>query len=276
MEKQTMSTMWESTVSNSISNPKCRVCGKEKDTTDVKHPFKDEVNTVYVACKCEIDLVDNFKHKQKAKEKRRKINRILKMSSELDKIKGLTFENYITREGTEVMIDEVTRAVHEFEDNKKGLFIFGVTGNGKSHITAAGGNELLNKGYSVIYLTEKDMLNRLNATKNFNNHETFNEVMGAAVEADLLIWDDFLSSTKLNGDEKDWMFQIINGRERANRPIWYTSNLTAEEFQSEAIQYVLDKKGRTWWRILENTIPVFNRATNYRRENVMNRVKGLK
>src|SRR5699024_3143236 len=146
---------------------------------------------------------------------------------------------------------------------------------GKSHITAAGGNEVLNKGYSVIYLTETDMLNRVNATKNFNNHETINEVTGAAAAADLLIWADFLPSSRLDDDEKDRLFLIINVCERADRPIVYISNLTAEEFQSEQIQYVLDPKGRTWWRILENTIPVFNRATNYRRENVMNRVKGL-
>src|SRR5699024_10275725 len=111
--------------------------------------------------------------------------------------------------------------------------------------------------------TEKDLLNRLQATKNFNNHETFSEVMGACIKADLLVWDDFLSSTTLNGHEKDWIFQIVNGRERASRPIWFTSNLTPKEIQSTQIETVLDKKGRTWWRILDNTIPIHNEATNY-------------
>lgn len=276
MTQEIMTTVWESMASDSTSKPLCSICGKDKPKKEVKHPFKDEMTTVRTPCKCEIKETEQFEERQKALKRKRKINEILKMSSELDKIKELTFENYMDRDGTKPVITEIKKRVAKFKDNDgKGLFIFGVSGNGKSHATAAGGNELVKQGYAVIYLTEKDLLSRLKATNNFNNHETFSEVMGACLNADLLIWDDFLSSTRLSADEKDWIFQIVNGRERASRPIWYTSNLTPEEFQSKEIETILDPKGRTWWRILDNTIPVFNRATNYRRENVMNRVKGM-
>lgn len=276
MNQETMTTLWESMASNSISNPKCPICGENKPKVQVPHPFQNEITTVVAACPCEIKELEDFEKAQKMREKKRKIERILRMSSELDKIKELTFDNYKKREGNEYVIDEVQKAVKRFnKSNGMGLFIFGVSGNGKSHATAAGGNELLNKGHSVIFLTEKDLLNRLKATNNFYNHETFSDVMHAAVNADLLVWDDFLSSTRLSGDEKDWIFQIINGRERAAKPIWFTSNLTPEEFQSETIQTVLDPKGRTWWRILNNTTPVLNRASNYRKEQVMQRVKGM-
>ena len=271
-----MTTMWDTMASNSTSEPLCPICEKEKPKVEVKHPFKDEMTEVTAACPCEIKELEAFERAQKMQVKKRKIDRILKMSSELDKIKELTFENYLSRQGNESVIEEVKKAVNNFDESEGiGLFIFGISGNGKSHATAAGGNELLKRGYSVIFLTEKDLLNRLKATNNFNNHETFSEVMNASVNADLLIWDDFLSSTKLSPDEKDWMFQIINGRERAGKPIWFTSNLTPEEFQSEKIETVLDPKGRTWWRILNNTTPVLNRASNYRKEQVMKRVKGM-
>jgi len=276
MNQETMTNLWETMASNSTNNPKCPICKKDKPRTEVKHPFRDEMTEVVTACPCEIEEMENFKREQQMKEKRRKINRILSMSSELDQIKELTFDNYMQRPGTEIVVEEVRKAVKNFnESNGMGLFIFGVSGNGKSHATAAGGNELLEKGYSVIFLTEKDLLSRLRATNNFNNHETFHDVMSAAVNADLLVWDDFLSSTRLSGDEKDWMFQIINGRERAKKPIWFTSNLTPDEFQSEQIETVLDPKGRTWWRIMNNTTAVFNRATNYRKEQTMKRVKGM-
>src|SRR5699024_11232691 len=105
-----------------------------------------------------------------------------------------SFDNYEKRAGNEHVIQEVKNAVNHFSKTKgMGLFIFGISGNRKSHATAAGGNELLKQGYSVIFLTEKDLLNRLKATNNFHNHETFGEVMNAAVNADLLVWDDFLS-----------------------------------------------------------------------------------
>lgn len=274
--REGMKTLWETMVSNSTSEPKCPICGNDKPKVKVKHPFKDEMTEVVAACECEIKEIEEFKKLQKMRERKRQIDRILKMSSELENIRELTFENYKARPGNEVLIKEVKKAVKNFANHGgMGLFIFGESGNGKTHATAAGGNELLKRGYSVIFLTEKDLLSRLKATNNYNNHETFSDVMGAAIGADLLIWDDFLSSTRLTGEEKDWIFQIINGRERAKRPIWYTSNLTPEEFQSKEIETVLDPKGRTWWRILNNTIPIFNRATNYRKEQVMKRVRGL-
>lgn len=274
--REGMKTLWETMVSNSTSEPKCPICNKDKPRVKVKHPFKDEITEVVAACPCEIKEIEEFKKLQKMRERKRQIERILKMSSELENIREFTFDNYKVRSGNEIVINEVKKAVDNFENNNgMGLFIFGESGNGKTHATAAGGNELIKRGYSVIFLTEKDLLSRLKATNNYNNHETFSDVMGAAIGADLLIWDDFLSSTRLTGEEKDWIFQIINGRERAKRPIWYTSNLTPEEFQSKEIETVLDPKGRTWWRILNNTIPIFNRATNFRKEQVMKRVRGL-
>lgn len=188
----------------------------------------------------------------------------------------MTFQNYKKRKGAENAYKEVVDAVKNFDERKKqGVFIFGETGNGKSHLTAAGGNELINRGYAVIYITEKDLFSRLQATKNFKNEESFQEIMGACLDADLLIWDDFMSSQRLTNEEKDWIFQIVNGRERANKPIWYTSNITPDEFQSDAIAYKLDDKGRTWWRIVGNNNCVFNQAMNYRKSTAMAKAMGI-
>lgn len=276
MNQNDLAQTWEQMALNSTKASHCPICKQEKETIQVKHPFKDEMTTVTPICKCENDEYVKFKEEQDDKKEQRKINHILKMSSDLAAIKEFTFDNYEVREGNEVVVSEIKKAVNNFDNNEgRGIFIFGVTGNGKSHITAAGGNELLKRGYSVIFLTEKDLLNRLKATNNFNNHETFSDVMRAATSADLLVWDDFLSSNKLSSDEKDWIFQIINGRERAKKPIWYTTNMTAKQFNDGVAEFVLDSKGRTWWRILANVDAIYNKSSNYRKVKVMNRVKGL-
>jgi len=124
-------------------------------------------------------------------------------------------------------------------------------------------------------MTEKDLLSRFNSTKNFNNKESFYEIMEACVNADLLIWDDFLSSQRITNEEKDWIFQIVNGRERANKPIWATSNLTVAEFQNDQTAFKLDDKGRTWWRLIGNMNCIFNKASNYRKAKAMARVTGV-
>ncbi|WP_251046552.1 MULTISPECIES: ATP-binding protein [unclassified Oceanobacillus] len=266
-------------MSNSTSKPEpliCESCGEERPMTKVQHPFKDEIRWAHCACPCKIKEMEDFDREQKSKSRRIRINKLLKLSSSMDDIKEMTFNNYKKRNGAESSYEEVVKAVKNFKERgKEGVFIFGETGNGKSHLTAAGGNELINQGYAVIFITEKDLFSRLLATKNFNNEESFHEIMGACLDADLLIWDDFLSSQKLSNDEKDYMFQIINGRERANKPIWYTSNITPDEFQSDATAYKLDDKGRTWWRIIGNNECVFNRAKNYRKSVAMAKTMGI-
>lgn len=266
-------------MSDSLDKPdpiKCSTCGEDKPQIQVEHPFNNKMHWVHCACPCEIKEMEDFKRDQASKAKRIKIERLLKLSSAMEDIRSMTFENYMKRDGTEESYAEIRHAIDNFEERKKlGVFIFGETGNGKSHLTAAGGNELINKGYAVIYITEKDLFSRLQATKNFRNEESFQEIMGACLEADLLIWDDFMSSQRLSDEEKDWTFQVINGRERANKPIWITSNITPQEFESDAIAYKLDDKGRTWWRLMGNMNCVFNKATNYRKERAIKRAKGL-
>lgn len=266
-------------MSDSSSKPdpiQCEHCGNDKPQIQIEHPFKRKMHWVSCACECEVKEREDFKRDQEAKQKRIRIDRALKLSSAMDDIKSMNFSNYQVRRGTKKAYEEVMTAVENFEERGKlGVFIFGETGNGKSHITASGGNSLIQAGYAVIYITEKDLFSRLQATKNFNNPESFHEIMGACLDADLLIWDDFMSSQRLSAEEKDWIFQIINGRERANKPIWMTSNITPEEFESGEIAYKLDDKGRTWWRIIGNMNCVLNTATNFRKAKAMARALGI-
>lgn len=266
-------------MSHSISKPEplvCDQCGMDKPQIQIDHPFKKEKRWVSCACECEVKAREEFKRDQEARQKRIRIDQALKLSSAMDDIKSMTFKNFILRDGAKEARDEVVNAVKEFDNRGKlGVFIFGETGNGKSHITASGGNALIKRGYSVIYITEKDLFSRLQATRNFNNSESFQEIMSACLDADLLIWDDFMSSQRLSNDEKDWTFQIINGRERANKPIWMTSNITPQEFESEDIAYRLDDKGRTWWRIIGNMNCVLNTAKNYRKSKAVSRALGI-
>lgn len=278
--KNTMNNILaHSGMSNSTSKPEpvqCRFCGKDGEQVQIEHPFKKVMHWVSLACPCEAKERQRQKDEQATREKRTRISRALKLSSAMEDIKSMTFDNFIIREGSKSAYNEIVSAVKDFDERKRqGVLIFGETGNGKSHLTAAGGNELIKQGYAVIYITEKDLFGRLKATNNFKNPETFSEIMNACLDADLLIWDDFMSSQRLSNDEKDWIFQIINGRERANKPIWMTSNLTTKEFESGSIAYVLDDKGRTWWRIIGNMNCIYNQAMNYRRSTAMSRAMGI-
>ncbi|MGO4888019.1 ATP-binding protein [Anaerobacillus sp. MEB173] len=276
IENGLMTALGQLPISNSISKLiVCDYCKKEKKQVLRHIPLVGKRWTVN-ACKCEIDKIDEMRREQKQREKLIRIERALKLSSTNTELRNMTFSNFNVRPGCEQAVTEIKTAVNDFvQRGRLGVFIFGETGNGKSHLTTAGANELIERGYSVIYLTEKDLYSRLQETKRFSNKETLLEIMNACLESDLLIWDDFMSSQRLTDDEKDWTFQIINGRERANKPIWMTSNLTPEEFDHPSTRYRFDNKERTWWRLLGNMNCVYNRATNYRAVQAMERIKGM-
>lgn len=252
--------------SNKPTPIKCEYCGKERPLLFIRDIPLIGDKWINTACPC-IEVRENeFLERQVQEETNRKIRQCLRLSSSIEELRDYSFNNLKVRSGMETALKKVQQFVEHFEDNRKlGLLIFGESGNGKTHLTASGANELLKRGYSVIFLTEKDLLSRLKETNNFNNEERFFEIMNACVHADLLVWDDFLSSQRLSQNEKDLIFQIVNGRERANKPIWFTSNLTEEEFIKSKYAKVLDDKGRTWSRIVGNTIPVLNKASDYRK-----------
>lgn len=253
----------------------CEICGEDRPQLFLDIPLKGK-RWVHCACECKIQQQEAYKKEQEQAEKNRKIQKILRLSSSMDELKSYTWDNIKIRPGMEKSLEEVKEAVSAFKERGKlGVMLFGDSGNGKTHITAAGANDLLKKGFSVIFLTEKDLLSRFRESNNYNNDERFYEIMNACMEADLLVWDDFLSSQRLDQKEKDWIFQVVNGRERANKPIWFTSNLTDDEFTTGKYAKVLDDKERTWWRIVGNNRCVFNRATNYRKLQAIARMKNI-
>jgi DNA replication protein DnaC len=254
----------------------CSNCGEPRNQLFIDIPLIGK-RWVSSACPCVILDQEKFEAEQKRREKQHKIRKLLHLSSSTEQLREFTWDKLIFRPGMESAIEEVKEAVANFKERERlGILLFGESGNGKTFITSCGANELLKQGYSVIFLTEKDLLSRFRETNHFDNQERFFEIMNACLEADLLVWDDFLSSQKLDQKEKDWIFQVVNGRERANKPIWFTSNLTENELLTQRYAKVLDDKGRTWGRIIGNNNCVINSATNFRLLQAYARIRGVR
>lgn len=257
----------------------CSICNKPQEVIMKDIPLVGKM-WCPIVCQCRLDQMEQDKKAQEQRELQAKIQRALKLSSELERLKSFTFANLRIRRGSENAIQQVEQRVRDFNPkDSEGLLIFGRTGNGKSHITAAGANALMDRGYAVIYLTEKDLLKRFQATNSYTNKESYHELMDVCLSADLLVYDDFLSSQSLMPQERDVIFSIFNGRERANKPIWATSNITEQDLatatDSDGIAYRLDDKGRTWSRIMGNMDLVQNRALDLRIVRRMAKMKGI-
>ena len=115
-----------------------------------------------------------------------------------------------------------------------GVGIYGeVKGSGKSLILSAFCNELLEKDYTVKFVNQIELLDRIKASWEREKGETRekeSQIFDELKSVDILAIDELGFN-----DNKSWlndkMYSIINNRYENKKPIIYTSNKPIKEMQ---------------------------------------------
>ncbi len=117
----------------------------------------------------------------------------------------------------------------EFDTDSNSLYFHGRTGLGKTHLSLAIANEVMKKGYNVVYGSVLNFLNKLEREK-FGRADSF-ETEDILINADLLILDDLGAefSTPVTISS---LYNIINSRIARCVPTIISSNLSLEEIKS--------------------------------------------
>ena len=145
---------------------------------------------------------------------------------------GKTFEDYqVTPENARA----VKAAKWAIKNPDKGLFLYGMTGCGKTFLAAIIAQELLKEGKSVVFGDVPSLLDTLKGTFDKNSDATIEELMDELQKVDVLVLDDI-------GTEypTDWaaerLYMVVNNRYNAGKPIIVTSNYSprklSERFKS--------------------------------------------
>lgn len=116
-----------------------------------------------------------------------------------------------------------------FKKNSESILMKGATGLGKTHLSLAIANEVIKKGFGVIYSSAPTLMNRLEKnyfSKGDNDDSTENMLL----ECDLLIVDDL--GTEFHGQFSiSQLYNIFNSRMLSNKPIIINTNLTMRELE---------------------------------------------
>lgn len=119
-----------------------------------------------------------------------------------------------------------------FNKDSANLYIYGPVGTGKTYMINCIAREVLNDGYSVIYLSESDLVNNILEYK-YAFSEKKSELrpkVDSIYNADLLIIDD-LGSNTINENSKSAIFEVINKRLVKKLPVIISSNLDTEDLR---------------------------------------------
>lgn len=120
--------------------------------------------------------------------------------------------------------------VENFSKNYKNLYIFGDVGRGKTFLINSIAKEILDRNYSVLYLTATKLFSFMNdyLYAFSERKEELKERYDLIFESDLLIIDDLGSENDRNSNETN-LFEIVNDRMINKKPIIFSSNYSEDE-----------------------------------------------
>lgn len=125
---------------------------------------------------------------------------------------------------------EVCRSFADnFSGTGKGILMIGETGLGKTHLSLAIANELIEKGFCVVYGSVPEFIRKIQ-NEQFNRDD--GDTLSLSTSCDLLILDDLGAENSTNWCVST-LYEIINTRQNHRLPIIINTNLDLDELSAK-------------------------------------------
>ena len=206
-------------------------------------------------CKCQAEAYAREEAYYKEKERKKGIDRNRVECFPVVEMGKATFD---MDDGKNPKITEICKRYCEnFKEAREdgvGLMFYGNVGTGKSFFAACIANELISQEYVVAFDNCRGY-----ADMAFEDKEVFHDTI---TYSDLLVLDD-MGMERETEYMKETLFQILDKRCQAGKPIIVTTNLTADQLKAPRNT----DEERVFSRLLNKTVPVLMKGEDRRREN---------
>lgn len=199
--------------------------------------FKRKVRCI---CQCQKEALEAEQEAEKRKAKLQRMERLKSASLIGERYKDVTFD---TTEAYSPEYEKIfsrckryTEVADTVLERGIGIYLYGDSGTGKSHLTACMANKLLEGYYSVLYTNFSEISKTIRASfgKKGNTEQEFLDKLGSI---DFLFIDDFGTEMVTRNDQDLWLqekvFDVVNKRYNNNRPIIFTSNYSLAELMKD-------------------------------------------
>ncbi len=213
-----------SSITNEAGKPGCEFCGGlgyVREEHPVGHPDFGKLKV----CVCRQAEVSSRDHNK------------LFAYSQLNELKGLTFENFEPQgriglgEHQANSIEYAYNQSKQFAQSHNGwLLLRGKYGCGKTHLAAAIANLAVDHGIKTLFITVPDLLDSLRFSYNSASETSFEERFEEIRSCPLLVLDDF-GTQNATAWAQEKLFQIINYRYINKLPMVVTTNLDLDQIE---------------------------------------------
>lgn len=231
----------------------CDVCGEARQYI-IPNGFL-EGKKVHCICKCLVNERDRQERQAQISENERKRRRCF--GAGWEQMSKWTFENddkqnlNITK-----ACQDYVRDFDKFYKDGVGILMYGNVGGGKSYMSACIANALIDKGKSVLMNNFSELINILQGT--LEDRQAF---INSLNNYSLVVIDD-LGIERNTEYMQEQVYNIINTRYKANKPVIVTTNLSMKEMLNPSDEGRL----RIYDRLLEKSFPVEVKIERSRRK----------
>lgn len=234
--------------------------------------FTREVRCI---CKCQVEEKNRQLEAEKQEAKRRRIEKLIKMSLLGDRYKSVNFDS--TEQGSDSFNIAFKRCKKYCEvadqvlERGIGIYLFGDKGTGKTRLTACMAIQLMQAGYTTLFTNFSEISKNIRSSFNGDN-QTEQKIISHLADVDFLFIDDLGVERVTKGSQDLWLqekiYDVINARYNNKAPIIFTSNFSLRE--------LIENRGlddRTIDRIMEMAEVMKIEGTSYRAKAKQNREK---
>ena len=208
----------------------CEIC---KDTGFVENESEGDISHGKRLCKCHMELLKKFAYSEMAKKTP------LELSSFSDFDLSYYKDGKADFKHMKYVYDSSVSYAANFDLDSVSLYFYGRTGLGKTHLSLAIANEVIKKGYNVVYGSVISFFNQLEREK-FGRDSSDSNTMEMLSAADLLILDD-LGAEFTTALTTSNLYEIIDNRIQRGLPTIINSNLGPSDLKDRYPESIVSR-----------------------------------
>lgn len=223
---------------------------------------------VRAACACERAQMEQEERELKIRMEKEEVSRLRNLSLMDVKVRDSTFDKYQATADNAYALKVCQRYVSAFDtmmERNQGLLFYGNPGTGKTFAAACIANSLLENLHSVV------MTSFVKLIADLHGEDDEEGTIQRINRCDLLIIDD-LGAERSTDYALERVYNIVDSRYRARKPMLLTTNLSLKEMQAtNDIRYA-----RIYDRIFEVCFPLEFKGKSWRYKEAASRYDSMK
>ena len=218
-----------------------------------------------ITCKCQEEAYAEQQRRRKDEEDKARLDELRKASLMDERSKKSTFDAFRETESNHDLLVIARTYAEEFDRmvaENQGLIFYGQPGTGKTFAAACIVNYLLDRKVPVLMTSFVKLMDQFMRFREYDSEDVIYRINSAR----LLVIDD-LGAERGTDYALERVYDVIDSRYRANKPLILTSNLTIGEMQAETNV----RLKRIYDRVFEICYPVQVKGASWRQKQAADR-----